>query len=394
MPRNSATITGESVTIHIGSQTYTIKKGDPNYEKAKQAAREEDWDVIPGLVSKGLHLFQWLKEAEGFEYKDNHVWYNGDRLPQDINQRMFDMEKQGGDPRFLARFWRRLQENPSWRSVQQTYRFLKHLGISIDDEGYILAYKGVRTDWYDAHTGKTHLNKVGAVIKEPRNKISDDPRKGCHYGLHAGSLSYASGFSQRTIIVRIDPKDVVCVPDDSSNQKMRVCEYKVVGVHGAKMDLTTDRSQDEAFREEPSAPKPKMESPSPEGGASGMNVETARTAIRKGLLDSDLEKILHDHRKTVREAALTRMRVLEGSKPKMESPSPEAPAPSPAGSDEPWQLGHLSDEELKTQSMENLRKYASRVLKIVGASKLRKFQQDEAGKEIGLVSRIIEARTE
>tara|TARA_R110000824_G_scaffold29497_3_gene98146 strand:+ start:233 stop:1297 length:1065 start_codon:yes stop_codon:yes gene_type:complete len=346
MARNNYTITFESVTAHIRGETYTIKRGDPNFAKAKAACLAEDWASIPKLISKGLGLFDWLGAFPGWKYQDNHIVFNGDRLPPGINKRMFDLEKKGESPQNLAKFWELLQLNPSWRSVQQTYDFLRHQGISIDEEGYILAYKGIKSDWFDCHTGKTHKNTVGAVIHEPRNKISDDPNQGCHYGLHTGALSYARGHAQgRVVIVRVHPRDVVCIPKDSSFQKMRCCEYTVVGVWNgvAPLGMTTDTRKDEAL-----APATRKAAP-PAPAA-------APTTPSKGKTQT------------------------------------AAPATAPVGN-EPWRtFGDLSDKDLKDENMANLRKYASRVLRIVGASKLRKFQVTDGGKEIGLVSVIISVR--
>jgi hypothetical protein len=46
-----------------------------------------------------------------------------------------------------------------------------------------------------------------------------------------GALGYVNSFRQggKIVICKVDPADVVCVPYDSSQQKMRVCKYLVVG---------------------------------------------------------------------------------------------------------------------------------------------------------------------
>ena len=53
--------------------------------------------------------------------------------------------------------------------------------------------------------------------------------------VHVGALAYAitfcSGGGSRIVICEVDPENVVCVPYDCSQQKMRVCEYKVIGHH-------------------------------------------------------------------------------------------------------------------------------------------------------------------
>jgi hypothetical protein len=56
-------------------------------------------------------------------------------------------------------------------------------------------------------------------------------------------MEYAKGYSGDILVeVIISPKDVVSVPIDYNNQKMRVCRYKVLGV---VKDCTVDSSTEE-----------------------------------------------------------------------------------------------------------------------------------------------------
>ena len=74
-----------------------------------------------------------------------------------------------------------------------------------------------------------HLkNYVGAVVEIPRSKVDDNRGVGCSVGLHVGDFSYASTFSQRLWTVLVNPRDVVSVPSDANERKIRVCRYTVV----------------------------------------------------------------------------------------------------------------------------------------------------------------------
>jgi hypothetical protein len=156
------------------------------------------------------------------------------------------MAAAGKNPTPLFNFWKRLQKNPSYRSVEQLFPFLEHVGIPIEEDGCFLAYKAVKADYTDYFTGKTD-NRPGAEPEMPRNKISDDPNKACHVGWHCGALSYAQTYgdeSRRIIIVRIDPENVVCIPYDESCRKMRICKYKVIGLYGSTMPSDTIDPED------------------------------------------------------------------------------------------------------------------------------------------------------
>ena len=83
----------------------------------------------------------------------------------------------------------------------------------------------------------TIRNNIGDVVTMPRNAVEDDPKVACHVGLHVGSFSYANGFGRHLLTVKVDPADVVSVPEDHGNQKMRVCAYTVVEVNEGRAEF-------------------------------------------------------------------------------------------------------------------------------------------------------------
>jgi len=350
------TITHESVTVILEGQPYTVKRGDPNFDKARDAVLGKRWAEVPALISKGMKLADWAKGA--FTFRDNQMYFQDDALPDQLNTRMLQMASAGDDPTFLMKFWERLQNNPSWRSVQQLYNFLSHQGIAIDQDGFLLAYKGVTRGYRDFHTG-TVDNSVGAENSMNRNKISDDPTKGCHYGYHIGALGYAHSFggNNRVVICRIDPADVVCISNDSSFQKMRVCKYKVIGNHGDQLpDTTFNTEKDDASRDALASGADKFAD-----GLGGRKKDAGGPAQPK-------------RRGKDRDPG--------------ERKAGAGAVAQPMAGDEPWRtFGDLSDEELAKQRVWDLRQYAGKILKIVGASKLKKDGDQ------GLVARIIDVRT-
>ena len=68
----------------------------------------------------------------------------------------------------------------------------------------------------------------------PRNEVEDNPEKTCSAGLHVCSYDYLDNYSSsecdldRVVICEVDPQDVVSIPSDYNNAKMRVCKYKVI----------------------------------------------------------------------------------------------------------------------------------------------------------------------
>ena len=219
------TISRESITIIYEGTTHTIKATEPKFAKVRAACLASDWAALPHMLSPALTIKNWARGR--FSVRSNWIYFDDEKLPSGINKRIIELARRGNDPSHFLRFWQRLQKNPSYRSVQQLFKFLDHGGIPIVEDGCFLAYKGVRANYLDCHSGKFD-NHPGKTLSMPRNKISDDPQKACHEGFHVGAKEHAQGYGQRMVVCKIDPEHVVCVPYDANNQKMRVCEYTVI----------------------------------------------------------------------------------------------------------------------------------------------------------------------
>lgn len=136
----------------------------------------------------------------------------------------------------LIKFLDNLVANPDSRVFDQLYSFIKHNDIEIDDDGNIVAYKRVRSDYKDVHSG-TMDNHPGTVVTMPRFKVNNNPEQTCAPGLHVCAAPYLPHFGgERIVRVKINPKDVVSIPTDYNGAKMRVCEYVVID------DVTEDMS--------------------------------------------------------------------------------------------------------------------------------------------------------
>lgn len=130
----------------------------------------------------------------------------------------------------LINFLDKLMLNPSNRSVKELYGFVEHNDIVITPTGTFYAWKVVREDYMDKHSN-TMDNSVGLDVRVARNQVDEDSNQTCSYGLHACAKSYISSFgggSDRVVRVEIDPADVVAVPKDYKNAKLRCAGYKVI----------------------------------------------------------------------------------------------------------------------------------------------------------------------
>ena len=251
-------VSNETITVVIGGKTHAVAKGHANFDRLREALLRGDWAAVPGLATIAAVVKTWSRGD--FTVEGSQVRYKGEPIPLDLNQRILSSVTAGDEPEALTRFWERLQGNPSRRSVQQLYTFLKHQGIPICEDGTFLAYKSVKADFKDKYTS-TLDNSPGNIHEMPRNKISDDPRVECHFGFHVGSEMYACtifrGVGDKAVICRVAPEDVVCVPYDHQMQKVRVCRYEVVGFYAGKMPDTTIKTEELGVEPSPPKPEPK-----------------------------------------------------------------------------------------------------------------------------------------
>lgn len=79
-------------------------------------------------------------------------------------------------------------------------------------------------EYTDAHT-MTMKIVIGKAVSMERDKCDADPHSECSRGLHVGNKSFGyQSFGNTTILVAINPMNVVAVPKHDAN-KMRTCEY-------------------------------------------------------------------------------------------------------------------------------------------------------------------------
>ncbi len=400
------TLTPASLTIFVDGLPTTVLSGTVQYNQLREAILKNDWDAIPGLLAPGGALAKYL--GDRFSIKGDVISYDGVDLPVELNSRISAMANEGLDPSPMLRFYERLHKNPSFRSRTQAYRFMQHNNISVEPDGTFLAYKGVNDNFTDCHTG-TISNAPGVVNQMARNLISDDPDKTCHFGFHVGAKSYADSFGPTVVICRIDPENIVCVPNDHNAQKMRVCLYEVIGVSsGETMPMNADDSDlpdeeydydDEDLVEDPDdADEEDLTDNDPPADllTRGDLVPGTVYAYRIDGDDSDLSFTY----------AVGNLRLPGAPAPAMAEVHPSGDAAvvvvwSPGQSTFPAEvpvevetvikkvaaprLDKLDTKGLMERSIEDLRRYASGRLKIHGASKI-------PGGKSALVSKIMRVR--
>ena len=226
------------LTVVIDGKQHTILASNPLFASAVSAFQIKDFDALMLALDPSRKFLNLYAKYEQIEVKDGTVFVDGDAIQSVVADRIINFLADGVDCLPIFKFITRLQLNPSKRAVDELYTFLEHKHLPLTETGTFLAYKAVRNDFTDKHTGK-FFNGVGEVLSMPRNKVDDDKNVGCSYGFHAGTLRYASEFacgSDKMVLVEIDPADVVSIPTDCQFQKLRTARYKVVAEYERPLD--------------------------------------------------------------------------------------------------------------------------------------------------------------
>jgi len=226
--------TKSQISIVFGKTPYILSKESQKSKilKVRKLIKEENWKALEALLNQASGIETYTKG--NIKVADGFIKYEGEVMPEVLVKRLMEMKKKRISYRYLLNFWMNLKKNPSEDSKKQLFGFLQANHFAFTQDGRFIGYKkvtssgeGRKKKLLDSHT-KTIVNNVGSVVKMDRSKVNPDANETCSYGLHVGAWGYVSSFSGDTIVeVLVNPKDVVAVPNDYNNSKMRVCEYEV-----------------------------------------------------------------------------------------------------------------------------------------------------------------------
>ena len=224
---------GNSITVVIGSKPHTISKSHITFQKVLDAIKAQDWNLVKDIIEPVKVVLNYGKG--NVSVQGESLFWKGKPMHNALSTRMISMLQDGFPVEPLVNFMENLMTNPSKRAVTELYGFLEKNSLPITPDGHFLAYKKVRNDYLDIHSG-TMDNSVGKVVEMERNEVDDNKDQTCSTGLHFCSQEYlphfGNGSDSRVVIVKINPADVVSIPSDYNNAKGRACKYEVIGEIG------------------------------------------------------------------------------------------------------------------------------------------------------------------
>jgi hypothetical protein len=219
---------GTGITAVINGETHTITSDNASYGEVLGAIKAgEDPLYIADLFRTANAVKRYSKGAFEVSADGATLLFRGEEIRNVVVDRIFLFMREGLPVDPLLRFLEKLLNNPSKLAIEALYTFLENGKMPITEDGCFLGYKGVTAELLDCHT-RTVDNSVGATPSMPRRNVNDDPREICSDGFHVGTLDYATKFGERTVIVKVNPADVVSVPSSNLSWKLRTCKYEVI----------------------------------------------------------------------------------------------------------------------------------------------------------------------
>ena len=210
-----------------------VASTDKVYDEVVQALKDRKTpDELRAIVDREkVRMEEATAITPDISLSGGLILYKNEPINRTLSDRMVQMLEEGFDLTPMTNFLSNLMDNTDAEICQELYPFIEVGKNTFTPDGYFLAYKAVRADYTDIHSGKFD-NSVGQHVQIPRNKVDPNRDRTCSYGLHVCSFEYLPHFANangHVMVCKVNPADVVAIPADYNNTKMRVCRYEVIG---------------------------------------------------------------------------------------------------------------------------------------------------------------------
>ena len=218
------------ISITLGREAWNADSSHEKFKEALQCIINDD--IVGALALINIEKAVTSYTEGNIHIEDGELYFKGYNLKNGLTKRIINSMHDKLDFKFYLPFLENLMQNPSNKAVNRLFDFLEANDIEITDDGYFYAWKKVNNDYTDIFTA-TMDNSVGSTPTVDRNQVDEDDQQTCSHGLHVCSKSYLKSYasgngSDRIVKCKVHPKDVVAIPYDYKNAKMRTCSYEVV----------------------------------------------------------------------------------------------------------------------------------------------------------------------
>lgn len=150
--------------------------------------------------------------------------------------RVLEVFDNGADVEPLNKFLDKAEANKySNVAASDLFEFLAVNNHPLTTDGDFLAFKIVRDDLFDYHSGTVH-HEVGSIIALDPSQVDFNRDQTCSRGLHFCSRDYLPQYGGffgskqdcALLILKINPSNVAAFPRDYKNAKGRAVQYQVL----------------------------------------------------------------------------------------------------------------------------------------------------------------------
>lgn len=218
-------VTKSAIMLQIPQREkpFVMNQDHQMFPELKEAVQSKDLEKVEAIVNKAEKVSEYVHGA--VSVKNGLVSFNGEPVHGTLVKRILDSMNDGLPSKPLILFLENLMQNPSKNSRSELYDFMQAAKIPVTSDGRFVAYKWVDSNYMDVHS-RTNKHEISKVISMPRERVVDNKHQTCAAGLHVCGANYDK-FGSKLLLVLVNPKDVVSVPVDYKNHKMRVCAYQV-----------------------------------------------------------------------------------------------------------------------------------------------------------------------
>lgn len=237
---NGHVITPTGITVAVDGKVYSVNKQNSGlYDRALELIKAGDYASIPDAIDRLSNISKKLQanpENANISIRDRRVYLTVDGVERRLMgyeiDKLIQLSDEGFDVKPISNFAVRVRQNPSEPVQSRLYEFMEYGSLPLVEDGDFIAYKVVGHDYKDKHS-RTFDNSVGQYVSMPRALVDDNDNVTCSRGLHVCSKEYIKHFlysgRDRLMVVRVRPEDVVSIPVDYNNTKMRTAAYTVIG---------------------------------------------------------------------------------------------------------------------------------------------------------------------
>lgn len=228
-----------SITRLSDGKVETINHGHKSFAKVSEAVKRSATEEAFNLIGGDADVKEYVGEHVTWSASSNVLMFH--KRPDlqfespELCERFRRSATEGsvGELVILDRFVGKMIDNPIDSIIERIPKFMAFGDVQICEDGDLYVYKAVNGRYRDDYTDEID-NSPGSIVFMDHSLIDPSTTMTCTQGLHVCSLDYVNQMTcyskpnMKIIRVKLNPADIVAIPNDYGNRKIRCCRYESV----------------------------------------------------------------------------------------------------------------------------------------------------------------------